>query len=159
MSDVDAGDVADGAKQIRIQLTGLHCLFNQMDFLLFISLAENIFKMWWATKFPFEIYKFDITKVNLFWFRQYVLTIVNTDFRSSSLSLYAHCFSPTSGIPRKLIYYGPLYFDITIKNFCSTWFSASFLLFTASIRSRKPAPTLVPGVLKTKWSRSWLEKE
>ena len=30
-------------------------------------------------------------------------------------SLYAHCFSPTLGIPRKLIF-GPSYFDITRWN-------------------------------------------
>ena len=39
----------------------------------------------------------------------FVLTIVNTDFRYSFfglLSLYAHCFSPTLEILRKLIFYG-----------------------------------------------------
>ena len=43
-------------------------------------------------------------------------TIVNIDFclllSLFSLSLPSYCYSPTSGIPRKLILYGPSYFYI-----------------------------------------------
>ena len=44
-------------------------------------------------------------------------------------------------------FYWPSYFNIK-KKFCFTKadFRAFFLLFTASVRSRKSGPTLVPGV-------------
>ena len=58
-------------------------------------------------------------------------------FLFSSSLFYAFCFSPTSGILRKLIYYGPSYFGITRRNikkfiflylifFYESWFSAVF---------------------------------
>ena len=84
-----------------------------------------------------------------------VLTIVILSFAFLSLSLsyflslfYAHCFSPTSGLLMKLQFWLLSHFGIfdliffTKKND----FQAFFLLFTASIRSRKPGPTLVHGV-------------
>ena len=67
------------------------------------------------------------------------LTIVNTDFSLFFLlSFSAHCFPPPSGIPRKQMY---------PKKNTEASFWVFFLLFTASVWSRKPGPTLVPGVL------------
>ena len=89
----------------------------------------------------------------------YIRTI---DFRSSfslSLSLYAHCFWPTSGILRKLKFCFASYFGITRRNIRNkhfyylyflrekTDFREFFLIFTASVQSWNPEPTLVTEVL------------
>ena len=55
-----------------------------------------------------EIFAFNKFHPSILLVQAYVLTIVNTDIRSSSFSIsffYAHFFSPTSGIIRKLKYY------------------------------------------------------
>ena len=85
----------------------------------------------------------------------YLLTLTFVLFCLSSYS--AHYFSASSGLPRKLIFMGPHILTQLegickkIKNlFCLNFFTADFwvffLPFTASIQSRKPGPTLVPGV-------------
>ena len=79
-----------------------------------------------------------------------VQAFVNTDFRSSLslLLLSMLSFLPTSAIPRKLIFMGPIR-NMKKNNFTKADFPLCFLLFTASVQSRKPGPTLVPGVLET----------
>ena len=75
------------------------------------------FRIWlsWAQTKMTEIFAFYKFHPPILLVQAYVLTIVNTDFCSSSSSsfsisfFYAHCFSPTSGIIRKLKYYLPSY--------------------------------------------------
>ena len=71
----------------------------------------------------------------------YVLTIVITDFRLS-LSLYAHCFRPTSGIIRKLEFCFLSYFDKTKRNikrnksfFFNLYFFTKKIVFFYFLRS------------------------
>ena len=95
------------------------------------------------------------------------LAIVNTDFRSFLLlsSFSAYCSSPNSGLPRKLTFYGPSYFDPTtgeVEGICKKIFLLLFqffmeadfrvfsLLFMTSVWLRQLGPTLVPGVLLMK---------
>ena len=78
------------------------------------------------------------------------LDIVNIDF-TLFLSFSALCFSPTSGIPRKPIFYGPSYFD---PNRWNMYILGVFLLFTANVWSRLPGATLVPEVFLLKYFQS-----
>ena len=65
-----------------------------------------------------------------------------------SFFFYVYCFSPTSGILRKLKFYLPSYFGITrriIKKIFLIFYKKK-LIFTASDRLQKPGPTLVFGI-------------
>ena len=78
----------------------------------------------------------------------------------------AHCFSPTSGIPRKLgthiltqlegIFQNINHFFL-FKFFYGSWFSGIFMLLMARVRSWPPGATLVPGVSTfiDDWSFDW----
>ena len=60
-----------------------------------------------------------------------------------------HCFSPTSGLPRKLIFIGLLYFGINRRNIKKYFFKDLYIFFFYSQHSvKEPGPTLVPEVFK-----------
>ena len=79
------------------------------------------------------------------------LAIVNTDFRSFLLlsSFSAYCSSPNSGLPRKLTFYGPSYFDPTtgeVEGICKKILAQAACVRHACLRAPCVAwPLLLPS--------------